>query len=190
MTSSENLTFSSSKKKTSYYSSCIRVIKYLDMNLHRLELKDIMLSITSNIIQVLLVLTAGCFPMGSIRARSKAVRGHQNSPRHWAPQWEWEWVKVELGCGSCVGPTQQGPWPGRAGMWGAGDQSCCGISGADSPGGMKEGPGTWAAGREHGRGWAGTARAGSALRTHNDYSDDFWNQYPAFLTSHCSGDVA
>lgn len=42
-----------------------------------------MLSITSKIIQGLLVLMlAGCFPMGFIRARSKTARGHQNNPSH------------------------------------------------------------------------------------------------------------
>lgn len=135
MTSSEILTFSSSKKKITYYSSCIRMIKYLDMNLHSLELKDIMLSITSKIIQVLLVLAAGCFPMGSIRARSKAARWHENSPnpRHQAPPWGWEWVRAELGCGSCVGPDQRGSWPGRAGLWGAEDQPCSGIGWGGQP---------------------------------------------------------
>lgn len=35
------------------------------------------------IIQGLLVLMlAGCFPMGFIRARSKTARGHQNNHRH------------------------------------------------------------------------------------------------------------
>lgn len=56
------------------------MIKYLDMNLHSLELKDIMLSITSKIIQVLLVLAAGCFPMGSIRARRRQPGGTRTAP--------------------------------------------------------------------------------------------------------------
>jgi len=39
-----------------------------------------------------------------------------------------------------------GLWLSRAGLWGAGDQPCWGISGAeaDSPVGLKWGPGTWA----------------------------------------------
>ena len=36
-------------------------------------------------------------------------------------------------------PAQQGPWLGRAGLWGAGDGPCCSIAGAgaDSPGWLK-----------------------------------------------------
>lgn len=80
MTPSEILT-SSSKKKISYYSSCIRMIKYLDMNLHRLELKDIMLSITSKIIQALLVLEAGCFPRGVHYGQEQGSQGAPEQPQ-------------------------------------------------------------------------------------------------------------
>lgn len=42
-----------------------------------------------------------------------------------------------------VGPDQPGPWLGRPGLWGAGDQLFCSISGAgaDSPGGLTWDPG-------------------------------------------------
>ena len=50
------------------------------------------------------------------------------------------------------GPSLGDPWAGRAGLWGAGDQPCCGITGAgaDSPGGLRWGPGPWAGGRASG----------------------------------------
>lgn len=57
--------------------------------------------------------------------------------------------KVELRLGQdrdlWVGWTWQGPWLGRAGLGGAGDQPCFGIAGAgaDDPGGLKWGPGSW-----------------------------------------------
>lgn len=42
------------------------------------------------------------------------------------------------GCGPTRGPAWQGPWLGRAGMWGAGDGPSCKAAGtgADSPGGQ------------------------------------------------------
>jgi len=45
--------------------------------------------------------------------------------------------------GPQVGLARQDPWPGRAGLWGAGDQPCCGVTGAgaDGPGGLEWGPG-------------------------------------------------
>lgn len=41
-----------------------------------------------------------------------------------------------------MGPAQRGPWPGRAGLWGAGDWPCCDITGAGTggPGELKWGP--------------------------------------------------
>lgn len=40
-------------------------------------------------------------------------------------------------------PDWQSLWPGRAGLWGAGDWLCCSIvgAGADSPGELTSGPG-------------------------------------------------
>jgi len=32
------------------------------------------------------------------------------------------------------GPAQSGPWLSRAGLWGAGEWPCCGISGAGTDG--------------------------------------------------------
>ena len=50
--------------------------------------------------------------------------------------------------GPWVGLARQGPWLGRAGLWGAGDQPCCSITGAgaDGPREATQGPGPWAGG--------------------------------------------
>ena len=52
------------------------------------------------------------------------------------------------------------PWPGRAGLWGAGDQPCCGIAGAgtDWPEGLKWGPAPWQNQVKPQGSWAGTGR--------------------------------
>jgi len=49
-------------------------------------------------------------------------RGHWDSPspRHRAPSWGQGEAETWLGCG----PSSLGPWPGRAGLWGAGEQLC------------------------------------------------------------------
>jgi len=66
-----------------------------------------------------------------------------------------DWPRPDQVVGLRGGPAQQGPWPGRAGLWGAGDRPCCGIAGAgaDGPRGLTWGPGAWA-------GW-GEPRGGS-----------------------------
>lgn len=46
----------------------------------------------------------------------------------------------------CQSVDQRGPWLGRAGLWRAGAQHCCGATGAEigGPRGMKWDPGLWA----------------------------------------------
>lgn len=69
------------------------------------------------IIQGLLVLMlAGCFPMGFIRARSKTARGHQNNHRHGDLSGDGNGPRLSWDVGPCRA-NSQGPWPGRAGMW-------------------------------------------------------------------------
>jgi len=55
------------------------------------------------------------------------------SPGCRAPPWDG---------GPRVGPARRGPWPGRAGLWGAGERPCCSVAGAgaDGPGGLRRGP--------------------------------------------------
>ena len=67
--------------------------------------------------------------------------------------------------GPQVGLAQWGPWLGRVGLWGAGDQPCCGITGAgaDGPGGRNGVLGPGKVGGSPG-GWAAAVRPLSVLR--------------------------
>ena len=46
--------------------------------------------------------------------------------------------------GPQVGPAWWSPWPGRAGLWGAGDWPCCGDAGTGTDGPREADMGSWA----------------------------------------------
>lgn len=73
-----------------------------------------------------------------------AAVGIKNLPQH---RWRL-WLHWDMGLH--VRLAWWGPWLGRAGLWRAGDQPCCGIArpGADCPGGADMG--SWAVGRVEG----------------------------------------
>jgi len=65
----------------------------------------------------------------------------------------WDGLKPGWNLDTRVDSDRQGPWLGRAGLWGAGDRPCCSITGAgaDSPGGVTWVP--WIVGRVRGGLW-------------------------------------
>jgi len=80
--------------------------------------------------------------------------------------------------GRDMGPqARRGPWPGRAGLWGAGARPCCDVTGA----GADRGPGPWAG---LGRPW-GRPDSGSQIcqrPQHRDTNSDILTFYPLMQT--------
>ena len=79
----------------------------------------------------------------TIPARSRIAGDLQVSPslRHQAPPWGQGRAEAGPGHGPAGEGQAAGPCPGRAGMWGAGDQPCCGDTGAGADGPRADGMG-------------------------------------------------
>jgi len=70
---------------------------------------------------------------GALRAAPVPGIGHLAGDR----------LRLGWDIGPQVGWARWGPWPGRVGLWRAGDRPCCGITGvgAGGPEGLTQGPG-------------------------------------------------
>ena len=66
-------------------------------------------------------------------ARSRAARGEPGQPQS-RPSGTSLGTGTGRDMGPWVGPAPWGPWPGRAGLGGAGERPCCGVAGAGADG--------------------------------------------------------
>ena len=84
-------------------------------------------------------------PGGQGPARSRAAGGTGAAPAPGIGHLPGHRPRLGWDVGLRVGPARRGPLLGRAGLWGAGDQPCRGITGAgdDGPGRLKWVPGLW-----------------------------------------------